>query len=65
MNSNTTAILNLTKRIEALTAATYQGKGNIELNIDGKRVAYSYNKYNENTRSTNPEVTTTPAVTTP
>ena len=55
LNTNTKALVNLTTRIEALTAATYQGKGNVELKLDGKTVAYSFNKYNENTKNTKPD----------
>ena len=55
LNTNTMAIKNLTTRIEALTAATYQGKGNVELKLDGKTVAYSFNRYNENTKNTKPD----------
>jgi hypothetical protein len=57
LNTNTKALVNLTTRIEALTAATYQGKGNVELKLDGKTVAYSFNKYKENTINTNPSPT--------
>lgn len=54
LNTNTKAIMNLTKTIEALTVATYQGKGNVEVMIDGKRVAYAFDKYKENTRGGDP-----------
>jgi hypothetical protein len=54
LNTNTRAIMNLTKTIEALTVATYQGKGNVEVMIDGKRVAYAFDKYKENTRGGDP-----------
>jgi hypothetical protein len=55
LNINTKALVNLTKTIEALTVATYQGKGNVEVSIDGKRVAYAFDKYKENTRGGNPD----------
>ena len=54
LNINTKALVNLTKTIEALTVATYQGKGNVEVMIDGKRVAYAFDKYKENTRGGDP-----------
>lgn len=55
LNTNTKAIMNLTKTIEALTVATYQGKGNVEVMIDGKRVAYAFDKYKENTKGGEPK----------
>ena len=58
LNTNTKAIMNLTKTIEALTVATYQGSRDVSVKIDGKKVAYSYNKYTENTKSTGPGITT-------
>jgi len=60
LNTNTKAIMNLTKTIEALTVATYQGKGNVEVMIDGKRVAYAFDKYKENTRGGDPNSNTKP-----
>ena len=60
LNINTKALVNLTKTIEALTVATYQGKGNVEVSIDGKRVAYAFDKYKENTRGGNPDSPTGP-----
>jgi hypothetical protein len=60
LNTNTKAIMNLTKTIEALTVATYQGKGNVEVSIDGKRVAYAFDKYKENTRGGDPNSNTKP-----
>jgi hypothetical protein len=59
LNTNTKAIMNLTKTIEALTVATYQGSRDVSVKIDGKKVAYSYNKYTENTKSTGPGISTT------
>jgi hypothetical protein len=59
LNTNTKAIMNLTKTIEALTVATYQGSRDVSVKIDGKKVAYSYNKYSENTRDVNPGNSTT------
>jgi hypothetical protein len=59
LNTNTKAIMNLTKTIEALTVATYQGSRDVSVKIDGKKVAYSYNKYSENTRLVNPGNSTT------
>jgi hypothetical protein len=59
LNTNTKAIMNLTKTIEALTVATYQGSRDVSVKIDGKKVAYSYNKYSENTRLVNPNISTT------
>ena len=58
MNTNTNAILNLTKRIEALTRATYEG-GTI-VKIDGKTLATAVTKYDENNKaqSTTGKVTT-------
>jgi hypothetical protein len=51
MSANTIAILNLTKNIEALTAATYEGNGNaVRLSLDGKVLSQSYVKYKENTK---------------
>jgi hypothetical protein len=59
LNTNTKAIMNLTKTIEALTVATYQGSRDVSVKIDGKKVAYSYNKYSENTQIVNPGNSTT------
>ena len=59
LNTNTKAIMNLTKTIEALTVATYEGSRDVSVKIDGKKVAYSYNKYSENTRLVNPDNSTT------
>jgi hypothetical protein len=55
MSANTVAILNLTKNIEALTAATYEG-GNtaVRLSLDGKVLAKSYTKYASNTNGSDP-----------
>ena len=51
MSANTIAILNLTKNIEALTAATYEGNGNaVRLSLDGKVLSQSYVKYKDNTK---------------
>ena len=55
LNTNTKALINLTKTIEALTVATYEGKGNVSVSIDGKKVAYAFDKYKENTRGGNPD----------
>jgi len=62
LNANTTALVNLTKQIEALTVATYTGaKTATSISIDGKKVANAYRRYTDNTRSTDPTTTTTPA----
>jgi hypothetical protein len=55
MSANTIAILNLTKNIEALTAATYEG-GNtaVRLSLDGKVLSKSYTKYASNTNGSDP-----------
>ena len=55
LNINTKALINLTKTIEALTVATYEGKGNVSVSIDGKKVAYAFDKYKENTRGGTPD----------
>ena len=60
LNTNTKALINLTKTIEALTVATYEGKGNVSVSIDGKRVAYAFDKYKENTRGGDPNSNTKP-----
>jgi hypothetical protein len=60
LNTNTKALINLTKTIEALTVATYEGKGNVSVSIDGKRVAYAFDKYKENTRAGDPNSNTKP-----
>jgi hypothetical protein len=54
LNTNTKAIMNLTKTIEALTIATYEGKGNVSVSIDGKNVAYAFEKYKTNTQNQDP-----------
>jgi hypothetical protein len=60
LNTNTKAILNLTKQIEALTVATYTGaKTATKISIDGKTVAKAYNRYSDNTRSVNADNSTT------
>ena len=48
MNTNTTAILNLTKRIEALTRATYEGGTTVK--VDGKILATAVSNYNSDTQ---------------
>jgi hypothetical protein len=60
LNTNTKAIMNLTKTIEALTVATFQGSKNVSVSIDGKRVAYAFDKYKENTRGGDPNSNTKP-----
>ena len=54
LNTNTLALVNLTKTIEALTVATYEGKGNVAVSIDGKNIAYAFDRYKENTRGGDP-----------
>lgn len=62
LNANTTALVNLTKQIEALTVATYTGaKTATKISIDGKVVANAYNRYTDTTKNTNPTTTTTVA----
>jgi hypothetical protein len=60
LNTNTKAIMNLTKTIEALTVATFQGSKNVSVSIDGKKVAYAFDKYKENTRAGDPNSNTKP-----
>jgi hypothetical protein len=60
LNTNTKAIMNLTKTIEALTVATFQGSKNVSVSIDGKKVAYAFDKYKENTRGGDPNSNTKP-----
>jgi hypothetical protein len=55
LNTNTKAIMNLTKTIEALTVATFEGKRDVSVNIDGKRVAYAFDRYKQNVRSGEPD----------
>jgi hypothetical protein len=52
LNTNTSAMKELTRRIEALTRATYEGGRNVV--IDGKVIASSVSKYVDNTQGTNP-----------
>jgi hypothetical protein len=56
LNTNTTALKELTRRIEALTRATYEG-GTV-VKIDGKVVATAMDRYQSNTAGTNPTSTT-------
>ena len=55
LNTNTKALVNLTKTIEALTVATFEGSRNVSVSIDGKKVAYAFDKYKENTRGGDPD----------
>lgn len=52
LNTNTTALMNLTTKIEALTRATYEGSTVVK--IDGKTIAKASNKYTENLQASNP-----------
>jgi hypothetical protein len=52
LNTNTLAMKELTRRIEALTRATYEGGGKVV--IDGKTLASSVSRYADNTQGTNP-----------
>jgi hypothetical protein len=52
LNTNTTAIMNLTTKIEALTRATYEGSTVVK--VDGKIIAKASNKYTENQQASNP-----------
>jgi hypothetical protein len=49
MNTNTKAILELTRKIEALTRATYEGGTTVK--IDGKTLATAVSKYDENNKA--------------
>ena len=55
LNTNTKALINLTKTIEALTVATFEGKRDVSVSIDGKKVAYAFDRYKENTRGGDPD----------
>jgi hypothetical protein len=55
LNTNTKALVNLTKTIEALTVATFEGSRNVSVSIDGKKVAYAFDRYKENTRGGDPD----------
>lgn len=55
LNTNTKALINLTRTIEALTVATFEGKRDVSVSIDGKKVAYAFDRYKENTRGGNPD----------
>jgi hypothetical protein len=55
LNTNTKALVNLTRTIEALTVATFEGSRNVSVSIDGKKVAYAFDKYKENTRGGDPD----------
>jgi hypothetical protein len=52
LNTNTTALMNLTTKIEALTRATYEGSTVVK--VDGKIIAKASNKYTENQQASNP-----------
>lgn len=52
LNTNTTALMNLTTKIEALTRATYEGSTVVK--VDGKIIAKASNKYTENLQASNP-----------
>jgi hypothetical protein len=52
LNTNTLAMKELTRRIEALTRATYEGGGRVV--IDGKTIANAASRYVDNTQGTNP-----------
>jgi len=55
LNANTTAMVKLTKTIEALTVATYTGTDKaVVLSLDGKHIAASYTKYKGNTEGGTP-----------
>ena len=56
LNANTTAMVKLTKTIEALTIATYTGQEKaVVLSLDGKHISASYNKYKGNTEGATPK----------
>jgi len=52
LNTNTLALQELTRKIEALTRATYEG--GTKVMIDGKVLANASNKYTNNTKGSNP-----------
>jgi hypothetical protein len=52
LNTNTSALINLTTKIEALTRATYEGSTVVK--VDGKIIAKASNKYTENLQASNP-----------
>lgn len=56
INTNTLAMKELTRRIEALTRATYEG-GTV-VRIDGKTIATAVQRYESNTQGTDPASTT-------
>jgi hypothetical protein len=61
LNTNTKALVNLTKQIEALTVATYTGaKTATRISIDGKVLAQSYTKYTDNIQGGDPNSKTKP-----
>jgi hypothetical protein len=61
LNTNTKALINLTRQIEALTVATYTGaKTATRISIDGKVLAQSYTKYTDNIQGGDPNSKTKP-----